>query len=530
MSLNKRTRSTSASSAIDRPAEKRVRTAEPAPEPSDSGYSTISGWKTLNNPADQSGPHAKNPEPVHIESADNTPAEIAADDTPAAEVSTKSRKPIAECFTAWTPPSSLTTLPPVQATWGIKPFPSDPDGPQPHPTSPAARTSYAATNPPLWEDRKFPFVSGRYHKSFGPSPAPTNPATPDLDQEDNLVLRLIDMRPMRSGPEKGVPRRQPITWYFQNGKPKDWADVKQTLHAMNTRRRDNLRTITCDVPWTAYERQYLAELFRDHPNASITELAERHNYLFTNNFRDGPLEEIRDVAFHQVIAELSTGRTTESFRHEYLTWKHVYDAGDIPNPARDETHKKTNAVVQAHVDAFERDWDPAVDTAASGYPVGYFPPETPSQKKATKAQKAKDARVKKTPPRVSKAPKVALKSRRTPCKKALSNMIVVDSSSDRDTDALIRSPRRRPSRLSFSSASSLSDAPSSLGRTPSPHYRFIRSPYGSPHGLADDLSEELLDLAGYNNPDEVRSSPPYIIPSRSPSAGSPSSVQENVED
>lgn len=530
MSFNKRARSTSASSATDRPAEKMVRTAEPAPDSSSSGYSKVSGWHTLNNPADRSAPHAENPESVHIEAADDTPVEIAADDTLDAETSTKSRKPIAECFTAWTPPASLTTLPPVQATWGIKPFPGDPAGPQPHPTSPAARTSNAATNPPLWEDRKFPFVSGRYHKSFGPGPAPTDPATPDLDQEDNLVLRLIDMRPIRSGPNKGVPRRQPITWHFQNGKPKDWADVKQTLHAMNTRRRDNLRAITRDVPWTAYERQYLAELFRDYPNASITELAERHNYLFTNNFRDGPLEEIHDVAFHQVTAELSTGRTTESFRHEYLTWKHVYDSGDIPNPARDETHKKTNSIVQTHLDAFERDWDPAFDSAAPGYPVGYVPPETPSQKKATRAQKAKDTREKKAPLRALGAPKAAPKPHCTPRKKAPSDMIVVDSPSDSDADAPFRAPRHRPSRLSFSSASSLSDAPSSLGRTPSPHYRFIRSPYGSPHGLADDLAEELLDLAGYNNPDEVRSSPPYVIPSRSPSIVEPSYVQENAED
>jgi hypothetical protein len=522
MSFNKRARSTSASAATDRPAEKRVRTVEP--ESSSLGCSKVSGWHTLNNLADRSAPHSENPESVHIEAADNTPANIAVDDTLAAENSTKSRKPIAECFTTWDPPASLIMLPPIQATWGIKPFPSDPAGPQPHPTSPAARTSNAATNPPLWEDRKFPFVSGRYHKSFGPGPAPTDPAAPDLDQEDNFVLRLIDMRHMRSGPNKGAPRRQPITWHLQNGKPKDWTDVKQTLHAMNTRRRDNIRAITCDVPWTAYERQYLAELFRDHPNGSITELAERHNYLFTNNFRDGPLEEIHDVAFHQATAELSTGRTTESFRHEYLTWKHVYDAGDIPNPARDETHKKSNTIVQTHLDAFERDWDPAFDTAAPGYPVGYVPQETPSQKKATRAQKAKDAREKKALPRG------AFRPRFTPCKKALSNMIVVNSSSDGNSDAPVRAPRHRPSRLSFSSASSLSDAPSSLGRAPSPHYRFIRSPYGSPHGLADELAEELLDLAGYNNPDEVRSSPPYVFPSRSPSTVEPSSVQENVED
>jgi hypothetical protein len=109
-------------------------------------------------------------------------------------------------------------------------------------------------------------------------------------------------------------------------------------------------------------------------------------------------------------------------------------------------------------------------------------------------------------------------------------MIVVNSSSDGNSDAPVRAPRHRPSRLSFSSASSLSDAPSSLGRTPSPHYRFIRSPSGSPHGLADELAEELLDLAGFYNPDEVRSSPPYDFPSRSLSTVGPSSVQENVED
>jgi hypothetical protein len=476
MSLDNRSRSASASSATDRPAKKKTRTTESAPELSAADRLTF---------------HAQSPEPVYIEFADNIPVEIVANDTTAAKASTKSRKAIAECFTAWTPPANLTTLPPAQATWGIKPFPSDPAGPQPHPTSPAARTSNAATNPPLWEDRKFPFVSGRYHKSFGPGPTPTDPAAPDLDQEDNLVLRLIDMRPTRSGPNKGIPRRQPMTWHFQNGKPKDWMDGKQTIHAMNTRRRDNLRAITRDVPWTAYERQYLAELFRDYPNASITELAERHNYLFTNNFRDGPLEEIQDVVFHQVAAELSTGRTTESFRHEYLTWKHVYDAGDVPNPARDETHKKIDANIQNHLDAFERDWDLAVDAAAPGCPVGYVPPEAPSQKKVKRTQKAKDVRKRTALPKVSKTPRAAPKPRYTSRKEALSDMIVVELAPDDDSDAPVRAP--------------------------SPHDRYIRSLDGSPHGLADDVTEELLDLAGYNNPEEVRSSPPYIIPSRSPS-------------
>jgi hypothetical protein len=373
----------------------------------------------------------------------------------------------------------------------------------------------------LWEDRKFPFVAGRYHTSFGPGPTPTNPTALDLDQEENLVLRLIDMRPIRSGPNKGAPRRQPITWHFQTGKPKDWTDVKQTIHAMNTRRRDNLRAITCDPPWTAYEREYLAQLFQDYPNASISELAERHNYLFTNNFREGPLEDTTDFSLHQVSAKLSTGRTTESFRHEYLTWKHVYDAGGIPNPARDEKHKKIDSEIQAHIDAFERDWDPAVDSGAPGYPTGYVVPKAPSQKKAAKAQRAKDVREKKAllnaikaPKAAStaiKAPKAASKTRRSPHKKPLSDRIIVDSSPEDEHDAPVF--KRRQARLSFSSGSSLSDSPSSLGRTPSYPYRFNRSPGSSPHGIADDVVEELPDLAGYYSPGKVRSYPPHIISS-----------------
>jgi hypothetical protein len=379
--------STASSADIGRTADKEART-ELAPEPSDSGYPTVSRWHPLNDLVPRTVLHADSPESMKIEIAKPASTETTADATPANKFTSEGGKPIAECFNAWTPPAQLTTVPPVQATWGIKPYPTESAGPQPHPSSPAARTSNAATNPPLWEDRKFPFVAGRYHKSFGPGPIPTDSTALDLDQEENLVLRLIDMRPIRSGPNKGAPRRQPLTWHFRTGKPKDWTDVKQTLHAMNTRRRDNIRAITCDPPWSFYEREYLAQLFQDYPNASITELAERHNYLFTNNFREGPLQNTTDFALHQGSAKLSTGRTTESFRHEYLTWKHVYDASGIPNPARDEKHKKLDSEIQAHLDAFERDWVPAVDTGEPGYPAGYVVPQAPSQKKATKAQKA----------------------------------------------------------------------------------------------------------------------------------------------
>jgi hypothetical protein len=72
-----------------------------------------------------------------------------------------------------------------------------------------------------------------------------------------------------------------------------------------------------------------------------------------------------------------------------LTWKHVYDAGDIPNPARDETHKKSNTIVQTHLDAFERDWDPAFDTAAPGYPVGYGPTGDSQPEESYKGTKGK---------------------------------------------------------------------------------------------------------------------------------------------
>ncbi|KAF2274032.1 uncharacterized protein EI97DRAFT_134379 [Westerdykella ornata] len=234
--------------------------------------------------------------------------------------------PIKDLFTPWKP---QITLPKAHPSWGQIPYPEDGQELKARQDLPPARTSNAQTIPPLWEDRKYRFKPGRYHVSFDDDEegVDENPDGTLLDQEDNLVIPLLDMRPISRLNQQ--PRRAPTYYVYENGKPKDWKNL-QTLKALNDRRREAIWRITCDPPWNEQEREYLAYLCEVYPNASILEMAERFNWRFKGDFR-----EEHGFAFNHI----HEGRTLESIRHEYLSFKDIYDHGRVPLPKRQEGDK-----------------------------------------------------------------------------------------------------------------------------------------------------------------------------------------------
>lgn len=136
----------------------------------------------------------------------------------------------------------------------------------------------------------------------------------------------MDQRP---GPD-GEPVRIPRIYYYENGIPVDWTS-RQALKALNDRRRDAIARFTCDPPWTDLEREYLTQLCVDYPDASILEYAERFNWRFHGDYK----EKTGIIGFHQV----HPGRTLESVRYEYLSFKKLYDRGEVPQPTREESEK-----------------------------------------------------------------------------------------------------------------------------------------------------------------------------------------------
>ncbi|CBX94143.1 hypothetical protein IAQ61_004015 [Plenodomus lingam] len=253
--------------------------------------------------------------------------------------------PIADVFEAWTPPQP--EIPDPSPHWGVVPtmrrLNNDensrlvPD-PLPHPDQPSARTSNGATNPPMWEDLGARFQRGSRYIKYTSVTVPDNaddlPET--IDQEELLQIRLIDMRP-KSTVDRN-PRRVPMTYHYGDGqkdetgekgklgrKPKDWGN-KQAIKCLNDRRTQAIGRITMDNAWTCQEREYLAELFEEFPNASIWEITARHNSRFLGEFMGG--------TGGLNYSYLSSGRTVESVRNQYMTYKPAYDRGKAPTGIR----------------------------------------------------------------------------------------------------------------------------------------------------------------------------------------------------
>ncbi|KAF1831766.1 hypothetical protein BDW02DRAFT_39278 [Decorospora gaudefroyi] len=246
-------------------------------------------------------------------------------DTPAPKRKTRispKKPPVADGLEDFKP--ELETPPPANPFWGIRPLPGST---RPDPVQPPARSSGGQTNPPLWENRGYRFKRGSRHvKYFGPL-KPDNEAElkPTLDQQDLCLIKLVDMRPKSKNDP--TPRRVPVIYNY--GKvPKDW-DHGQSVKALNDRRYAAIERTTMDAPWTRIECEYLASLLEETPDASIWELTERHNERFMG--RDYTTET--GMAF----GNLSIGRTVESVRNEYMTYKPRYDKGMAPKKVRHRT-------------------------------------------------------------------------------------------------------------------------------------------------------------------------------------------------
>ncbi|PVI05114.1 hypothetical protein DM02DRAFT_688079 [Periconia macrospinosa] len=212
-------------------------------------------------------------------------------------------------------------LPEPNEAWGRIPIPG-PEGPIAHPDQPSARGSMGQTIPALWEDRKHRFqIGSRFVKSFQPAKSKKddeddiNWQGPLLDQEENLELQLIDMRP-RKWKTDTHPRRQPTYYQWERGAPADWSN-KQAIKALNDRQKQAIDRITLDRSWTAEELDVLSAIFRIYPNASILEATERFNWHFA-----GEGGAARDAGIEP--------RTIESVRAEYLFNQDLYDNGKTP--------------------------------------------------------------------------------------------------------------------------------------------------------------------------------------------------------
>lgn len=414
-------------------------------------------------------------------------------------------------FIAWTPTDAQLAKSTDNTWWGIKPTSGSrrPPGVQP-----SARTSKGATNPPMFEDRGFRFKRGTRHvKYFGPLKPEGADNGPDLDQEDLLVIKLVDMRMDK---KTGLPRRRAEVYYTKHGKPADWNNM-QAIKALNDRRTQAIDRVTEDAPWTKLERKYLAQLLTDNPDASIWELAELHN----DHFMD------KDCTTGLGL-ELSEGRTVESVRYEYVTYKPLYDAGEVPETRWSRNKSKQGARLSERMEemfgkpdqklANEHDTDSDADADENA---------EESEEKTTKPKK-KVTPKKATPKKEPKSKKDSTESRKKAAPKAKKPTkkcaTVVDETEDEgeliiqaaiamaaqpkfnDADeellqlAGVYNPeeiRTSPRRLSFSSDSSLSDVPSDL-QSPSDSPLAVpsktKAPTGSPStNLANIPDSPLSD-------------------------------------
>jgi hypothetical protein len=367
--------------------------------------------------------------------------------------------PVHLAFDPWRP---SVTVPPQNEFWGRKPRTGDA---RPHADQPSARDSNAATNPPLWEDRGYRFKRGsRYVKYFGPIKPEGADDGPDLDQEDLLVVKLIDMRP--TSKHDRTPRRSPTYYFFEAGKPKDWNSM-QAIKALNDRRHQAIDRITADAPWTLREREYLSALINERPDASIWELAELHNdYFMDREYADG-------TGFG--FAELSTGRTVESVRYEYLTYKPAYDDGAAPQNVR---WRKDKSAAGKALEASKR------------MEKAFGPPSRQLENEFDDAAGVGDDASDDEKPAKEATPKKAITKKAGPKKETLKK-----TATGKVTKKMSTKKSKKASELQVAAANAMAEQSK----------------------LADE-DEELLNLAGLDAPEHIRSSSPLSLPPDSPLA------------
>ncbi|KAI4638483.1 hypothetical protein J4E93_010037 [Alternaria ventricosa] len=250
------------------------------------------------------------------------PRKTATPEEPAAtEAKAKGKKPpVGEGFDDYT--HSIVIPPKDQWSkfWGAKPVSGDP---RPSPKQPSARESMGQTEPPMWENRGFRYKRGSRDTkhNFQVEPDNVDQLPQDKNQEDLLAIPLMDMR-LTDKTKPTSHKREPVV-YCYNRVPKDWND-KQTVKALNDRRYQGIDRVTIDPPWSEIEREYLASLMRDNPDASIWELTELHNDRFKG----------KDFREATPFGQLSDGRTVESTRYQYTSYKPCYDRGEDPPNVR----------------------------------------------------------------------------------------------------------------------------------------------------------------------------------------------------
>ncbi|KAF2727475.1 hypothetical protein EJ04DRAFT_529417 [Polyplosphaeria fusca] len=237
-------------------------------------------------------------------------------------------------------------------------------------TQQSARSCLGQTNPPLWEDRGSRFEFGQFQPTLHPWSAP-NADGSQADQVLKLVIKLIDRR------KPNEPK--PVLFYPKTGIPKDWHNPVSNK-ALNDRRFQAIERICADLRWTQTERDFLAGLFQNTPDASILDITRQFNYEFKGVpwGPDGPVRTMFD------IYELHPGRTIESVRFEYIRFKDEYDNGIAPTDPRVEASKgwfgkKAAALEEEWMKKYAQPEDEAVDVKTKGV------------KKATKATKTKAA-------------------------------------------------------------------------------------------------------------------------------------------
>ncbi|OAG20618.1 hypothetical protein CC77DRAFT_1050039 [Alternaria alternata] len=228
----------------------------------------------------------------------------------------ESKPPVGDGFT---PYKHSIVIPAFNQFWGDRPVTGSA---RPAPDQPSARASNGQTNPPLFENRGYRYKRGsqlvKHHYTIDPANMASLPI--DRDQEELLAVRLIDMRLNR---KTSVPKRSPDV-YCYGKRPRDW-NSKQSIKALNDRRYQAIDRETMDAPWTEIERKYLARLIREDPDASILDLAERHNDRFMGQ------DYKESTGFMKVMGgSLSIGRTVESVRYQYTAYKPFYDRGRVP--------------------------------------------------------------------------------------------------------------------------------------------------------------------------------------------------------
>jgi hypothetical protein len=262
------------------------------------------------------------------------------------------KPPVADGFLNYT--HNITIPPPDQRSefWGAKPRSGDP---RPSANQPSARESYGQTDPPMWERRGYRYKCGPRYTKHNHQCEPDNldELPQDKDQVDLLAVPLMDMR-LRNKNDFNSAKKEPMVYCY--GKvPKDW-NCKQSIKALNDRRYQAIDRITMDPPWSRIEREFLASLLRDNPDASIWELTELHNDRFMGgDDDDGDYRE--DTGFVN-LGNFSTGRTVESVRYQYTSYKPSYDRGEPPAIVRWRGDPSPEAKARSESKRFENAFGP----------------------------------------------------------------------------------------------------------------------------------------------------------------------------